>query len=164
MGQASLIPEAEKLVSQFKAKGLRLALIESCTGGALSAAITAVPGSSALFAWGLVLYDHNSKHEFLGCDPQVFIDSGSVSAEAVAELAAKAKQASQADVALAISGIAGPGGGSADKPVGTCWVGICADQGSQTIKLFHPGDRQEYRRAVVQEALGLLNKVCSQSL
>ncbi len=149
------------------AQGRPLALVETCTGGALTAAIAGQPGASRVLRWGLTLYDHASKSRFLGLSPQVFVDQGSVSAAAVQAMAAAAldqvlasldsdpdalaeRQAAQA---LAISGIAGPGGGSAAKPVGTCFMALARPGTISSRRFAFGGPRSTYREQACRSAL-----------
>lgn len=163
---AALAPLVEALIAQ----GQPLALVETCTGGALAAAISAQAGASRVLRWGLTLYDHASKSRFLGLEPQVFIEHGSVSGEAVAAMAGAALDLLRASLetdseraaarALAISGIAGPDGGRPGKPVGTCWMALADAQGveARCFRLTRPGQssRSTYRERAALTALDWL--------
>lgn len=105
---------------------MQVALAESCTGGLVAKRLTDVPGSSAYFGAGFVTYSNEAKHQFLGVPTEMLAEHGAVSEPVVRAMAAGALERSQADVALAISGIAGPDGGTPDKPVGTVWFGLAA--------------------------------------
>jgi nicotinamide-nucleotide amidase len=113
-----LIVDARRLIESAQRQRLTVALAESCTGGLAAACITAVPGSSAVFERGFVTYSNEAKTEMLGVSPHLIVSLGAVSAEVAREMAAGALMHSRADLAGAITGIAGPGGGNAQKPVG----------------------------------------------
>ncbi|MBI5230891.1 MAG: nicotinamide-nucleotide amidohydrolase family protein [Coriobacteriales bacterium] len=115
---------AEVIVREATARGLTLSLAESCTGGLVAAALTDVPGSSAVFLGGVVSYSDEAKVSLLDVDPPTIEKRGAVSAETVEQMATGAQEAFGADIAVAVSGIAGPGGGSDEKPVGTVWFGV----------------------------------------
>lgn len=131
---------------------------ESCTGGLLSAAVTSVPGVSAVYPGGLVTYGNDAKMKLLGVCPEILKAYGAVSPECAAEMAKGAKRAVNADFALSITGIAGPGGGSAEKPVGTVWLGMVTDEDRVFArKLFYPErSRCQVRLLAVRAALRFL--------
>lgn len=138
----------------FSARNWTLATAESCTGGLLAGAVTAVPGSSAWFERGFVTYSNESKMELLGVTPATLARHGAVSEETAREMADGAIMHSHADVAIAITGIAGPDGGSAAKPVGTVWLAWrrrCGNGGAQI--LCFSGNRETVRRDAVTVAL-----------
>jgi len=122
---------------------------ESCTGGGVAHAITSVPGSSAWFGAGFVTYANSAKHKILGVSPEILNSEGAVSEPVVAQMAAGAIAAVGADFAVAISGIAGPGGGTAEKPVGTVWFCWTGPQGSLTQKHCFSGDRHQVREQAI---------------
>ena len=127
---------------------------ESCTGGAIASAMTSVAGSSAWFDRGFVAYSNNSKTQMLGVPMAVLEADGSVSQACVAEMAKGALTRSEATVAIAVSGVAGPGGGSPDKPVGcVCFAWLHKDGRVKTQKTVFEGDRQCIRQASVQQAI-----------
>ncbi len=134
-----------------------LAAAESCTGGLIAAAFTEISGSSVWFDRGFVTYSNNAKQEMLGVTSEVLSDHGAVSEEVVIAMAAGAVAASDANIAVSVSGVAGPTGGSSDKPVGTVWI-ACAGDGFATVAQHHlfPGDRQEIRHQTVDHAVQLL--------
>lgn len=131
---------------------------ESCTGGLLSAAMTAVPGTSAIYPGSFVTYGNEAKVNLLGVRSSTLIDYGAVSRECAVEMARGAKRAIDADFALSITGIAGPSGGSAEKPVGTVWLALATmDDRVFVKKIFHPGrSRSQIRLLSVYTALNLL--------
>ena len=137
--------------------GWRLTLAESCTGGWVAKAVTDVAGSSSWFERGFVTYSNAAKEQQLGVSPALLAAQGAVSAGVVEAMARGALQASPADLALAISGIAGPDGGTLDKPVGLVWFAL-ALRGGQTLSQSHvfEGNREAVRRAAVAQGLELI--------
>jgi nicotinamide-nucleotide amidase len=131
-----------------------LATAESCTGGWIGAAVTAIAGSSAWFDRGFVTYSNDAKVAMLGVAPETLACYGAVSAETVGEMARGALARSRARISVAVSGIAGPGGGTPDKPVGTVFVAWADTTGRLVAeRLQLPGDRHAVRRATVVRAL-----------
>lgn len=151
-------PRLETLANLLQARGACLVTAESCTGGWIAKLCTDRPGSSAWFERGLVTYSNAAKMDLLGVPPDLLARCGAVSGEVAAAMAAGALMASQADCALSVSGIAGPGGGTGDKPVGTVWCGWCLYGAvPQTRCHVFDGDRGAVRAAAVVAALdGLL--------
>ena len=137
-------------------KKVTLATAESCTGGMLAEMLTATSGSSAYFLRGWVTYSNEAKVEELGVDAEIIARQGAVSEEVARAMAARARDTANADYALAITGIAGPTGGSADKPVGLVWIGLAGPGGVQARKFIFPGDRQGVRLRASQMALSIL--------
>ena len=129
---------------------------ESCTGGLLSAAFTSISGSSQWFHQSFVTYSNQAKENTLGVMPQTLLQHGAVSRETVHEMARGAKAVAQADYALSISAIAGPNGGSKDKPVGTVWFGLATPVKNIECTALFEGDRESVRRQAVDFALNLL--------
>lgn len=161
MSHDTLSTLATLVGTRLKQRGLRLATAESCTGGWVAQAVTAISGSSAWFERGFVTYSNAAKLELLGVREATLEDFGAVSEETAREMAAGALARSRAEVTLAISGIAGPTGGTKDKPVGTvcfAWARIGADP--QTLTRHFSGDRESVRRQSVIIALqGLLEQL-----
>ncbi len=149
-----LYPLAEEVGRFLKARGWMLATAESCTGGWVGEAVTAVSGSSAWYDRGFITYANEAKQEMLGVPPETLAAHGAVSEATVREMAAGALQRSRAQVAVAVSGIAGPTGGTAEKPVGLVWF-AWAFAGGQVTAERHvfAGDRREVRRQAVEVAL-----------
>jgi nicotinamide-nucleotide amidase len=144
---------ARRLGERLKRVGARLAAAESCTGGWAAQVVTSVPGSSAWFERGFVTYSNDAKSEMLGVRPETLAAHGAVSEETAREMARGALARSQASVALAITGVAGPGGGSADKPVGmVCFAWVSADRLHSETRRFS-GDRKSVREQSVVRAL-----------
>lgn len=157
---------ATRLLSKLAAAGQRVATAESCTGGWVAKSLTDIPGSSDAFGYGWVTYSNEAKVRLLGLDPKVVENHGAVSEPVVAAMAAAALKRSGADYALAISGVAGPDGGSDDKPVGTVWLAWARHEkdATTTVTRVHgfEGDRDAVRRQSVVVALrGVLDMVGS---
>ncbi len=152
--------QAAALVRDAAARGVVLATAESCTGGLVAGAITDVAGSSAVFDRGWVTYSNAAKSTDLDVDPAVIEAHGAVSAPVAAAMAVGARRRSRADVALSITGIAGPDGGTPTKPVGLVWFGVATAAGVEThAQHFDPaGGRAGVRHGAVRHALALLYK------
>ena len=147
---------AERLVRKLAEKGLTCATAESCTGGGVGSAITAVSGSSAIFWGGVISYDNSVKRDVLGVPEEVWATQGAVSSECAAAMAEGARRLLKTDLAVSLTGIAGPGGGSAEKPVGLVWFGLASAKGVVTEKRIFPGDRAAVRAAAIEHALQIL--------
>ncbi len=148
---------AARLVALCRARGVTVATAESCTGGMIAAAITAIPGSSAVLDRGFVTYSNGAKTEMLGVPAALIEALGAVSEAVASRMAAGAKQRAGVDIAISVTGIAGPDGGSAEKPVGTVWFGLAGRNGA--LSSFHEvfaGDRGAIRAAATEYALTLL--------
>ena len=155
---------AAHLGGLLKAHGLKLVTAESCTGGGVAQAVTDIAGSSAWFERGFVTYSNESKRELLGVSLDTLTRHGAVSEAVVREMATGALQHSHAQVALAVSGIAGPDGGMPDKPVGTVWFAWCIKGRTCVSRLHHlNGSRGEVRaqsvRIALQGIIDLLNQL-----
>jgi len=148
---------AASLIALYKAKKLRAATAESCTGGLVAGAITDIPGSSAVFTHGFVTYANEAKTEMLGVPDSLLAKHGAVSSEVAAAMAQGAKARAGVDFAVSTTGIAGPDGGSPEKPVGTVWFGLAGPHGVTTYHKQFPGDRDAVRQASVEFALALLH-------
>lgn len=152
------------LANALQQRGWCLATAESCTGGLVAAACTALPGSSAWFERGFVTYSNAAKTELLGVDAALIVKDGAVSESVAAAMAIGALQHSKAQAALSITGIAGPDGGSMAKPVGTvCFGWAVALAPVQTQTCYLAGDRQAVREAAVRYALNRMNALVSQN-
>src|SRR6476661_3065222 len=141
-----------------RARRITIAVAESCTGGMLGERLTAVPGSSDVMLGGVIAYDNAVKRSLLGVSEAMLARHGAVSEEVVRAMATGARRALNAEAALAITGIAGPGGGSADKPVGTVWLALDLQGRTEAVLLRLWGDRQEIRQRSAQGALNLLRR------
>lgn len=141
---------------------MTLATAESCTGGLISHRITQVSGSSVYYLRGYVVYSNEAKVEMLGLDPKLIERNGAVSAEVAQALAFQARLAAKADVAISTTGVAGPTGGSPEKPVGLVYIGIADDQSVQSFKFQFHGSRESVKQRASQAALELLRRFCLQ--
>lgn len=149
-----------QLARELKARGLMMATAESCTGGLIAGACTEVSGSSEWFERGFVTYSNEAKHELLGVPAELIAQYGAVSEPVARAMAAGAVAHSPAQLAVAVTGVAGPTGGSADKPVGTVWLGWATPAGVFTEHQRFDGDRSAVRQATVRHALaGLLQRL-----
>lgn len=150
---------AQRLGNLLREAGLTATTVESCTGGGIAYAVTAVPGSSEWFRQAFVTYANESKIALAGVRAETLARYGAVSGRTVEEMALGGLEAASADLALAVSGIAGPDGGSADKPVGTVWIGLAfrngRDIGVETFLEHFGGDRAQVRLATIRAALEL---------
>ena len=155
---SSLLQLSSLLGDRLLAHGWRLATAESCTGGGIAAAITAIAGSSSWFEYGIVSYANSAKEQLLRVNPQTLVENGAVSQAVVEEMLAGVLALSNADIAVAVSGVAGPTGGTAEKPVGTVWFAWGLANGEICSESFHfAGDRDAVQsQAVVQGLNGLL--------
>lgn len=145
--------ENKKIVEKLIEKGVTIATAESCTGGMIASAITDIPGSSSIFGYGMVTYSNEAKRHILGVREATLADYGAVSKETAEEMAAGLKKVSGADVAVAVTGIAGPDGGSEEKPVGLVYMGIAYGDKVETKKNLFSGNRDEVRHQTVATAL-----------
>ncbi len=142
---------------RLKARQAKITCAESCTGGWLAKAITDVPGSSAWFDYGFVTYSNQAKQALIGVQANTLAQFGAVSRDVVNEMAAGALSRSGADIAVSVSGIAGPDGGTPDKPVGTVWFGFSDKNGNSVAqRMQFDGDRHEVRLQAVAFALQTL--------
>jgi nicotinamide-nucleotide amidase len=150
---------AEVVLQLSRNRGLRLAVAESCTGGMLGARLTAIPGSSDVFVGGVIAYEDDVKVTLLGVDPSIIRAHGAVSEATARAMVAGVRRAMNTEIGIAITGIAGPGGGTAEKPVGLVWT--VADVGGR-VRASHriyPGNREEIRQRAVQVALDLVRRM-----
>lgn len=146
-------PLVEQLAQQLQRRQWMLATAESCTGGLIAGACTDLSGSSNWFERGFVSYSNTAKTELLGVDSALIKRRGAVSSEVAQAMAAGAVTHSRAQVAVAVTGVAGPTGGTPDKPVGLVWFGFALPGIVRTEKMNFPGDRATVRAATVQHAL-----------
>jgi nicotinamide-nucleotide amidase len=150
---------AAVVLGALRARHARLVVAESCTGGLLGARITSIPGASDVFIGGVVAYDNVVKSGTLDVPPELLEQHGAVSEAVVSAMAEGVQRQFAVDAALAITGIAGPGGGTPEKPVGTVWLGGRLATQSRAVKRVFPGDRAEIRARAVQGALDLLRRL-----
>jgi PncC family amidohydrolase len=153
-------PDPTALLERLARDGLRIAVAESCTGGLLGGRITDAAGASRAFLGGVIAYSNEAKARHLGVDARLFDDGhGAVSAAVAEGMARGALRHFGADVALAVSGIAGPGGGTPDKPVGLVWLAAVGPRDLLSVhRIRADGDRAAVRRQAVAEALRLLER------
>jgi nicotinamide-nucleotide amidase len=149
---------AERIVDKAGAERLLISAAESCTGGMIAAAITDVPGASAVFERGFVTYSNEAKSEVLGVAPDLIDRFGAVSREVACAMAAGALSQSRADIAVSVTGVAGPSGGTAVKPVGLVWFALASKTGERRAerRVFSAGDRAFVRLRATETALRLL--------
>lgn len=145
---------AKEVIATATAKGLTVGTAESCTGGLISGVLTAVPGASAAYFGGVVTYSNAMKTELLGVPEALFAGYGAVSEEVARAMAEGARKRLGVDVAVSVTGIAGPGGGSAAKPVGTVWIAVAGGEETLVWRMGY-GDvgRDEVRELTVRDAL-----------
>ena len=133
-----------------------LALAESCTGGSIANRVTNVPGASAVFLGGVVSYANEVKEKFIGVKAETLKNYGAVSEEVAREMALGAREKFAADFAIAVTGIAGPGGGSPEKPVGTVFIALATAAGVEVKKQLNPWDRETFKQVTTTQALELV--------
>jgi nicotinamide-nucleotide amidase len=148
------------ILASLRTIGWRLAVAESCTGGLVAAALTSVPGSSDVFDRGFLTYSNAAKSDMLGVDPALVVTHGAVSREVAAAMAEGALRAAGVDVAVAVTGIAGPGGATAEKPVGLVYIACAVSGRPTTVEEYRFGNagRETVRAASVEAALHLLSR------
>jgi nicotinamide-nucleotide amidase len=160
---AELLALAGEVADEVQRCRLMLVTAESCSGGWIAKTLTDLPGSSAWFDTGVVTYSYEAKEALLGVNPRTLEHTGAVSEETVLEMVSGALARFGAGVAVAVTGIAGPSGGTPDKPVGTVWIGWKRRGGYGHAQLFHfPGDREAVRRQTVAAALIGLRKTLTE--
>ncbi|HKN64673.1 MAG TPA: competence/damage-inducible protein A [Gemmatimonadaceae bacterium] len=149
---------AEVVLDRCRSLGLTLSVAESCTGGLLGARLTAIPGSSDVFFGGVIAYANEVKRDLLDVDQKLLDAHGAVSEEVVRQMAEGARARLCTSLGIGITGIAGPGGGTPEKPVGTVWVALAHQDGTRAVQLRLIGDRDEIRRRATQSALELVRR------
>lgn len=155
LNRESLEPIVVRLLTERRQT---LALAESCTGGLIAHKITNVPGASAVFLAGWVTYANAAKEKFLGVRAETLAAHGAVSEPVAREMAEGARRATGADYALAVTGIAGPAGGTVAKPVGTVFLALAAAGGTVVEKKFNAADRETFKELTARQALELLRR------
>ena len=157
MFPAGLITRAEELLDAYRRAGLKIATAESCTGGLIAGCLTEIPGASDVVERGFLTYSNEAKHDLLGVPMALIRAHGAVSAEVVEAMAAGALERSAADAVVSATGIAGPGGGNAEKPVGLVYIAAARHDGPVVVERhIFPGERAGIRHAAVLRALQLL--------
>lgn len=153
----ALLAEADALLAACRARGIRLATAESCTGGLIVATLTAIAGSSDVVECGFVTYSNASKYELIGVPVSLIQSDGAISESVARAMAEGALLRSRATIAISVTGIAGPGGGSRDKPVGLVWFGLaCKGRPVIAEQLVLPGDRTSVRALAVAHAFAMI--------
>lgn len=148
--------QAVNLVELLKACSKTCATAESCTGGMIGALITAVPGSSEVYLGGVVSYANSVKEGVLGVSGGTLESFGAVSEKCALEMAEGARRLTGADIVVSVTGIAGPGGGSAEKPVGLVWFAIATGDGARAEKAIFAGSRDDVRKSAAMHAVGMM--------
>ncbi|MAV77074.1 MAG: damage-inducible protein CinA [Candidatus Marinimicrobia bacterium] len=150
----------QKIIKLLKKKRLKISTAESCTGGMLSSAITSVSGSSKVFTFGLVTYSNQSKNRLLKIPKQIIKKHGAVSIQCCFSMVNNLKKISKSNIAISVTGIAGPGGGTKQKPVGLVYIGIKkANKVKINRYLFKKKDRNKIQKAAVKKSLELILKI-----
>lgn len=148
---------AASVLAACRLRGWRVATAESCTGGLVAAALTAIPGASEAVERGFVTYSNNAKIELLGVSPEIIAAHGAISAETASAMARGAAVRAGVDLAVSVTGIAGPGGGTPGKPVGLVYLGVARRNGDDRVeRRIFSGERAAVRHAALVEALRLL--------
>lgn len=150
--ESKIISLGEKL----KSENLKLVTAESCTGGMIGAVLTSVAGSSDWFNGGIISYSNRMKSKLLSVSNKTIKDHGAVSGETVEEMAYGATLSLNADISVSVSGIAGPGGGTDEKPVGLVYIGFCNRSKTSSFKFVFEGDRDSVREQTVNEAIDII--------
>ncbi len=150
----------EKILCQsLLEKGLKIATAESCTGGMIAAKITSVSGASGCFDAGVVTYSNEQKHKLLGVSKKTLKNHGAVSKETALEMCRGVRKLAKADIGISVTGIAGPTGGTPEKPVGTVWIGVCGKEICKAERFLFDGNRDEVREQTAVKALELANDI-----
>jgi nicotinamide-nucleotide amidase len=163
MFEAETLTLAQSVLEAFRSRNWRLATVESCTGGLVAGALTAIAGSSDVVERGFVTYSNEAKAELLGVPSEIIAAHGAVSAETAAAMAQGAVARAPVDLAISVTGVAGPGGATPTKPVGLVLFGLARRDGTcRTERRVFDGDRAAVRQAALQVALALLeDEACS---
>jgi PncC family amidohydrolase len=150
-------PMTENLETQIihllTARKQTLAVAESCTGGYIAHRLTNVPGASEVFSAGIVTYSNHAKQKLLGVSSEALARHGAVSEPVAREMAERARRTCGTDYAISTTGIAGPGGGTVEKPVGTVFIGTASDEQTIVVQRFNPGDRLAFKETTADQAL-----------
>lgn len=148
----------EQIILKLIEKNITLSTAESCTGGSLGKIITSVPGASSIYGYGFITYANEAKENLLGVPHEVLQSVGAVSPETALAMAEGAKRVSGSDIAVSVTGIAGPGGGTPEKPVGLVYIAIAHKDGSEYRKLNLDGNRDQVRTKTCDEVFKLINE------
>lgn len=163
MFSETLLTKASDLLELCKSKGLTIATAESCTGGLISALLTEVAGSSEVFSRGFVTYSNDAKTKMLAVDADVIEKHGAVSEEVATAMAVGARRAAGVELAVSVTGVAGPGGGTKGKPVGMVSIAVSTSGNVQVVTHYFSGDRNSVRLQSVEAAIEMLEYSLNQS-
>ena len=152
----TILSEASELIRILKEKGRKMSAAESCTGGLIGYSITDIPGASDVFLGSAVTYSNESKENILGVKHQTLLQYGAVSEETAREMVLGSIEVFQSDIAVSVTGIAGPGGATPDQPVGLVYIAVADGPRVIVTKNIFKGDRQSVRQQTAEEAIGLL--------
>ena len=150
--------DLHELAELLQSSGQTVALAESCTGGLIAKMLTDSAGSSAYFLLGVVSYANSAKEQVLGVSPATIVAHGAVSCEVAMAMASGVRKLASSDFGVAVTGIAGPDGGTPEKPVGTVWIALADMHGCQAEQHCFPGNRQQIRELSARTALGWLKR------
>lgn len=154
---------ALQLIHQLAGNNQTLCTVESCTGGLLFSTLTAIPGASAVLDRGFITYSNQAKQDMVGVSPQTLDEFGAVSAQAATEMACGGQKIAQTSLCASVTGIAGPDGGSINKPVGRVWISAYDEDKRQITECYDfSGDRQQIRQAASESAIALLMCLATQ--
>lgn len=156
--QSKIDSVMQKLSAEMLAKNKTVTTVESCTGGGISSALTAVSGSSGYIEQAFITYSNEAKTRLVGVSAESLAVHGAVSEAVVRQMAEGGRKSANSDFAIAVSGVAGPTGGSEDKPVGTVWIGLATPTETIAERCFFPGDRAAVREQTILRSLELLYK------
>ena len=151
----------EQIISKLIENNISISTAESCTGGSLGKIITSVPGASSIYGYGFITYANEAKEKLLGVPHEVLETIGAVSSETALYMAEGARKVSGSDIAVSVTGIAGPGGGTPEKPIGLVYIAIADKDGSEYRKLNLDGNRDEVRAKTCDEVFKLINEKLS---
>jgi nicotinamide-nucleotide amidase len=162
MFENKLVAKAERVLQQAREKAFKITTAESCTGGLVAAALTSIAGCSDVFERGFVTYSNEAKTTMIGVPEELLRKHGAVSEEVAASMARGAAKHSNADIAVSVTGVAGPGGGGADKPVGLVYIGVFLCGTVTVTKNLFDGDRESVRSQTVIKALDMVLEAIGQ--
>jgi nicotinamide-nucleotide amidase len=153
------IERLEKIIENFTKKNLKIAIAESCTGGYVSHMITNIPGASNVFERGIVCYSNQAKIDLLKVEPKSIEIHGAVSENVVKQLASNMKKLSNVEIGISVSGIAGPTGGTPEKPVGTVFIGFSTEEETQVKRFLFKTNRIDFKKKVLEKILDYLEQI-----
>jgi nicotinamide-nucleotide amidase len=154
-----ILDRISKIIKEFTNKNIKLAVAESCTGGYISNMFTNISGASKVFERGIICYSNEAKIDLLNVNPNLIDKYGAVSEDVVKRLAINIRILSKVDIGIGISGIAGPTGGTPEKPVGTVFIGFSTDRDTTTQKYIFKSDRINFKKLVLEKVLEFLEQL-----